>query len=123
IGSVTVKVKEFIPDRLKMAARLSRESQEGWVAPQLLKAHVKLQNLSGTPAEKRRVTASMTLVPAFPAFPSWRDFQFYDPLYAEKSFDQPLADATTDENGDAAFELNLSRFARATYRLNFGAQG
>ncbi len=123
IGSVTVKVKEFIPDRLKMTARLSQQVQEGWVSPQQLKAQVNLQNLSGTPAEKRRVSASMTLVPAFPAFPSWRDYQFYDPLYADKSFEQILTDATTDEHGDAAFDLNLSRFARATYRLNFGAQG
>ena len=45
LGSVTVKVQDFIPDRLKMSARFTRESLEGWVTPQDLKANVSLQNL------------------------------------------------------------------------------
>jgi len=126
IGSATVKVKEFMPDRLKMNVRLSNEASEGtagWIKPENLKALVHLENLSGTPAENRRVSASMTLAPAFPSFTAWREYQFFDPQYAKEGYEEPLADLKTNEKGDAQFDLNLFRFGRATYRVHFGAQG
>jgi len=123
LGSVTVKVQEFMPDRLKMSARFTRESVEGWVSPQDLKANVSLQNLFGTPAEARRVTATMTLQPALPSFPKWRDFQFHDPQYAKEGFTEPLAETKTNDKGEVELDLNLVRFARATYRLHLITQG
>jgi len=123
LGTVTVKVQEFMPDRLKMTVKLSKDVVEGWISPQELKARVNLQNLFGTPAENRRVTATMTLSPAFPQFPSWRDWQFYDPQFAKEGFTEPLAEAKTTEKGEAELDLNLGRFARATYRLHLVAQG
>ena len=41
----TVKVQEFMPDRMKVSARLSSEVDEGWVSPRELKARVNVQNL------------------------------------------------------------------------------
>jgi uncharacterized protein YfaS (alpha-2-macroglobulin family) len=123
IGSLQVKVQEFLPDRLKMAAHLSSEVSEGWVSPDALKASVSLQNLFGTPAENRRVTAKMTLSPSFPAFARYRDYQFTDPLAAKEGFENALPDAKTDDKGEATFDLNLQRFARATYRLHLVAEG
>ncbi|HTD91156.1 MAG TPA: MG2 domain-containing protein, partial [Burkholderiales bacterium] len=123
LGSVTVKVQEFMPDRLKMSARLSREAVEGWVSPQDLKANISLQNLFGTPADARRVTATMTLQPALPSFPQWRDYQFHDPQYAKEGFTEPLPETKTNDKGEAEIDLNLARFARATYRLHLIAQG
>jgi uncharacterized protein YfaS (alpha-2-macroglobulin family) len=123
LGAVTVKVQEFMPDRLKMSARFARESVEGWVSPQNLKANVSLQNLFGTPAEARRVIATMTLQPALPSFPKWRDYQFYDPQYAKEGFTEPLAETKTNDKGEAEIDLNLARFAKATYRLHLIAQG
>lgn len=123
LGSVTVKVQEFMPDRLKMSARFSRESVEGWVAPQDLKANVSLQNLFGTPAEARRVTATMTLQPALPSFPKYRDYQFHDPQFAKEGFTEPLAETKTNDKGEVELDLNLARFAKATYRLHLITQG
>ncbi|MEP6701528.1 MAG: alpha-2-macroglobulin [Betaproteobacteria bacterium] len=123
IGSLVVKVQEFQPDRLKMSAHLSSEVPEGWVTPADLKARINLQNLFGTPAENRRVTGTMTLSPAYPAFPSYRDYTFYDPQRAKEGVSEKLKDGKTDDKGEAEFELNLARFARATYRLHFLAQG
>jgi alpha-2-macroglobulin len=123
IGSTTVKVQEFQPDRLKMSAHLSSEVVQGWVSPQDLKAMVNLQNLFGTPAEGRRVTAEMMLTPQFPAFPAYRDFQFYDPQAAKSGVTDTLTETKTDDKGEATFDLNLRRFAKATYRLHFVAQG
>lgn len=123
IGSLQVKVQEFQPDRLKMAAHLSKEEIEGWVSPDALKGTVSLQNLFDTPAENRRVTGRMTLSPRFPTFPRYRDYQFVDPQAAKEGFEDALTDAKTDEKGEATFDLNLQRFARATYRLHLVAEG
>lgn len=123
IGSINVNVQEFQPDRLKMSAHFSSEQVDGWVAPEDLKARVNLQNLFGTPAATRRVVASMTLSPSFPRFSRFPDFEFRDPQTAKEGFTDRLVDQKTDDKGEAAFDLNLQRFARATYRLSIVAQG
>ncbi|MDB5987411.1 MAG: hypothetical protein JWR16_2464 [Nevskia sp.] len=123
IGSITVKVQEFQPDRLRMSAHLSADSATGWVSPEQLKASIDLQNLFGTAAENRRVTAQMTLSPSFPAFSAYPNFQFHDPQAAKEGFSDQLAEAKTDDKGAASFDLNLQRFTRATYRLHFVAEG
>ncbi|MBL6752277.1 MAG: alpha-2-macroglobulin family protein [Nevskia sp.] len=123
IGSITVKVQEFLPDRLRMNAHFSAESAGGWVGPDQLRAHIALQNLFGTAAENRRVTAQMTLSPGFPAFAAWPGYQFHDPQAAKEGYSDQLADGKTDEQGNAVFDLNLQRFARATYRVHLVAEG
>lgn len=123
IGSVALKVQEFQPDRMKMSARFSDEAVEGWVSPDNLKARINLQNLFGTPATKRKVRASITLYPSFPSFPSYKDYSFYDPQRAKEGFEDRLAEGATDDKGEAEFDLRLQRFARATYRVLFVAQG
>lgn len=128
IGSTTVKVQEFQPDRLKVSTRLSAGPSEGWVSPTELKALVEARNLFGTPAQNRRVSADLTLSPAFPSFKSYPDYKFYDPLRAKEGYNAKLNDQTTDDQGHASFDLGLSRYARATYRIGvvtrvFEAQG
>jgi uncharacterized protein YfaS (alpha-2-macroglobulin family) len=121
IGSTTVKVQEFQPDRMKASARLlaanGDTSSEGWLRPQDLKAVVEARNLFGTPAQGRRVTADLTLSPAFPAFKSYPDYKFYDPLRAKEGTTAKLNAQTTDDKGQATFDLGLARYARATYRV------
>ncbi len=123
IGSTTVKVRDFQPDRLRMNAHFSNTLLEGWVSPDKLAAEVQLNNLFGTPAQQRRVTATMTLSPALPAFRNFADYQFYDPQYAKEGFSEELSEAQTDDQGHASLILNLQRFARATYRVHLLTQG
>ena len=122
LGSVTVRVQEFLPDRMKVVAKLSTEVTEGWVSPHELKAKVNVQNLFGTPATNRRVEATLTLQPAYPAFRSYPDHRFYDPLRAKEGYSDKLTEGTTDDEGNAEFDLGLDRYARATYRLHFLAR-
>lgn len=122
IGSTTVKVQEFQPDRMKVSARFSAEPSEGWLNPKELKAMVSAQNLFGTPAQGRRVSAEITLSPAFPAFSRYPDYKFYDPQRAKEGYSAKLNDQTTDEKGATEFDLGLGKYAKATYRLHFVAR-
>jgi alpha-2-macroglobulin len=123
IGSTTVQVRDFQPDRLRMKAGFSAESLDGWVSPESLEGYVHLENLFGTPAENRRITAQLTLNPSIPSFRAFPDYTFYDPQYAREGYTELLAETTTNAQGDAKLTLNLQRFARATYRMHLVAQG
>ncbi len=123
LGSTAVRVEEFLPDRMKISTRFSAERLEGWVSPEGLKGQVSLKNLFGIPAASRRVSAELVLSPAYPAFRAYRDYTFFDPLQAKKSFTERLADATTDAQGEAELPLSLERFERATYRVSLLAEG
>ncbi|MGH8314214.1 MAG: MG2 domain-containing protein, partial [Steroidobacterales bacterium] len=123
IGSMTVSVREFLPDRLRMATHFTTESPLGWVAPEDLGAQVQLENLFGTPAGSRRVTATLRLSPAFPSFAGFSDYEFRDPRKAKEGYTETLAEQVTDESGRARLDLGLKRFARATYRAGLLVQG
>jgi len=127
LGSVSVKVEEFLPDRMKITTLFSKEFPQGWVTPDNLKGLVMLRNLFGTPAEKRRVAADLTISPCPPFFRAYRDYTFINPNRKKKNgmstFTERLNDKTTDENGEADFEFDLSRFEKAYYRIDFLASG
>ncbi|MES2885103.1 MAG: alpha-2-macroglobulin [Pseudomonadota bacterium] len=123
LGTVDFSVREFQPDRLKLALTFSEARAQGWVKPDALAANVDLQNLFGTPAQNRRVTAEMRLSPWFPAFAGFEDYQFTDPQAAKEGFSESLNDATTGEDGKAVLDLGLQRFAKATYRVALTTQG
>ncbi|MDR0479280.1 MAG: alpha-2-macroglobulin family protein, partial [Burkholderiaceae bacterium] len=87
-----------------------------------LKALVDAQNLFGTPAQNRRVTATLTLRPAWPAFPSWPGYNFFATHRAKDGYTTDLQDSTTDAHGHAEFPLDLKQYADATYQLTFLAR-
>lgn len=122
IGSSTVQIREFMPDTLRVRATLSAISSEGWVKPDGLSATVAVENLFGTPAQARKVEATLVLRSAFPSFTRWPNWRFYDPLRDSVGFNEPLSNGQTDELGVAEFDLGLQQFARATYQLSFLAR-
>jgi alpha-2-macroglobulin len=69
LGSTSVRVEEFLPDRLKISTHFSQERAEGWVSPAALKGRVQLMNLFGTPATNRRVSAGISSVPSVRGLP------------------------------------------------------
>ena len=103
---------------MRVTARLSSQVEDGWVHPKDLRAQVNVQNLFGTPAEKRKLEATLTLSPAYPSFRTWPAYSFYDPLRAKEGFSDNLPDQYTDAKGEAEFNLNLEKYARATYRAH-----
>jgi len=123
LGTVTVQVREFQPDRMVMTAHLSSESVNGWVSPEPLTARITLKNLFGTPAANRRVTATLQLTPGFPTLRGLEDYRFVDPQKAKETYSDDLPAATTDASGEASFDLGLERFGAATYRVRVITEG
>lgn len=122
LGHTKVKVEEFQPDRMKIAAKFSKPATEGWLHPKDLQALINVQNLYGAPAEARQVTADLTLQPALPEFKRYHDYHFYDPHIAKQSYTETLTPAATDTSGNAVIPLGLEKYQGATYQLNLTAQ-
>src|SRR5437764_775573 len=127
LGSTTANVKEFLPDRMKIDSRLSQASGRGWIQPKEMRATVSLANLYGTPATDRRIVSKIELMPTAFSFPEFRDYVFFDPLYDPKKerTEQTieLGENKTDGAGQTQFDLQLERFADATYSMCFIAEG
>lgn len=122
LGSTTFRVEEFMPDRMRMTARFDKPTA-GWVTGDKVTARVELKNLFGTPAAGHDVRASFSLSPYQPWFSQYAEYQFFDPARARRSEEYRAEDTTTGDDGDAAFELDLSSYAPATYQVNFYAEG
>ncbi|MEN8170856.1 MAG: alpha-2-macroglobulin [Pseudomonadota bacterium] len=127
IGAVSFKVEEFQPDRMKIQSRILGAREKGWVSASRLKAEVKLENLFGTPAQERNVSARITLNPTGFQFRDYADYRFEDPLADPekglRSVSKGLDTIKTDADGIARFELPLEEYVQGTYRLSFHAQG
>ena len=123
LGSATVQVREFLPDRMAIKIELTKQNSGGWTTAEGLDAKVTLTNLYGTPASNKRVQTRISLTPGIPTVRGLPGFHFYDPLKPNEPVQETLAAAHTDENGVAEISLSLARFAPATYRLSVLAEG
>lgn len=127
LGSTTANVKEFLPDRMKIETRLSQDAPRGWIQPKDMRAAVALANLYGTPATDRKVTARLEFAPSAFSFSEFPNYVFFDPLFDEKKerHEQTveLGENKTDSGGQTEFDLQLERFADATYSMRFIAEG
>src|SRR5438874_4942173 len=127
LGSTTANVKEFLPDRMKIETRLSQNAPRGWIQPKEMRASIALANLYGTPATDRRVSARLELAPSAFSFSEFPDYVFFDPLVDDKKerHEQTveLGENKTDDSGKTEFDLQLERFADATYSMRFIAEG
>jgi uncharacterized repeat protein (TIGR01451 family) len=126
LGSQTLRVAEFLPDRLKIKATLSVESPDGWVSPTDLKGLISLENLYGTASVGNRVTGKVTLNPSQFSFDRYADYSFIDPYLnpdvPRKSQDVDLPDQKTDDNGAASFDLSLPNIGSSAFQLTFLAE-
>lgn len=127
IGSATMHVAEFLPDRLRITEHLSQESTQGWVSPNNLTAKVSLYNLYGAPAVDHRIGGRILLAPQAIKFTQYPNYIFVDPLFDPKSppktFTDTLTDTKTNDKGQAELELKLDRFEKATYQMTVFAEG
>src|SRR3984957_16940763 len=123
LGSTSVRVEEFQPDRMTIKAELSTPATAGWIPPAELSATVTLRTLFGTAAAGRRVKGTFKLTPSGAQFAKYADYLFVDPYNTQKSYDEELGDVTTDADGHAKFDFKLERFEKGLFRLRFIAEG
>ena len=124
IGSQTVRIEEFQPDRIKIRSSLSQEKLVGWLKVQDLKGFVSLKNLFGTAAEDRLVRAKVTLNPQQPNFKGYDGFkfiQFDQTQIAAQSDDLP--EQRTNGKGEVEFNLSLNRYTSPYFLARFEAEG
>jgi len=123
LGSTTVRVEDFQPDRMTIKAELSAGPSAGWISPDALGASVRLRTLFGSAAASRTVQGSLQLSPAAVSFAQYEDYHFVDPYSTSKSYNEDLGEQTTDANGHVNFDFKLGRFEKGVYRLRFIAEG
>lgn len=123
LGTASIRVDEFLPDRLKIDAKLTPESSQSWYSPDGLKAVVNLKNLFGTPAADNTIRGTIRLTPMLPNFNGYKEYSFFDPFKGKNSFNETIGDQKSDEKGDVTFDLNLNRFEKAIYQLLFISEG
>ncbi|MFO1483024.1 MAG: alpha-2-macroglobulin [Verrucomicrobiaceae bacterium] len=131
LGQTVFKVEDFQPDRMKIEVKLTGDELAGWMQPSGIKADVSLQTLFGFPAAKRVLKARMELNPGDFAFSQFPDFTFHNRLprpeedeeAAEPGQKVNLGEQTTDEAGEAQFDLAMERFDASCFQVNLLVEG
>lgn len=123
LGQAALRVEEFQPDRMKVAAVLEPAPPEGWMAAAEAKAVVSVQSLFGEPAPGRRVTVKAELSPAGFGFGKWPGYTFYlgkpageDGVLAGRTLE--LGEQETDAAGRASFVVPFDTLKQATFRAD-----
>nr|MDE5832997.1 hypothetical protein [Desulfovibrio sp.] len=119
LGSVAVRIEDFLPDALKM--RIETPERAGWVRPRgEEKIVLRLRNLYGTPAAGRKARASVIAKPATFRFRGFEEYAFGDPApLAIDGIRRDLSPAVTGEEGEAGFVLppDFMNFSSASIRV------
>lgn len=127
IGSVHFNVEEFQPDTMKIESKLLGVVKKGWNTQEKITTRVKLNNLFGTPAQDRKVKASVHIQPHNFRFKEYEDYTFTDPYFNKDakplSLHTSLGDKKSDADGVAEFELDLAKFKQGTYSLTLKVEG
>ena len=122
LGEVSVEVKEFLPDQMKISSRFSAIAGVGWIKPEGLSAIVQVDTLFGTPAQDRRVTARLQFSPTVPGFEHFPGFGFFDPTRNQESFSDTLEEQSSDATGKAEFALGLEKYSSGTFYLTVSSE-
>lgn len=123
LSSNSFKVEEFLPDTLSISTNFLPLPSSGWINPEALKGNISLKNLFGTPAQGNEVKAQIMLSPGFPILNKYSDYSFSDPYFKGKHYEEYLGSRLTDEKGQTSFDIDLSKYEKASYRLQFYAEG
>lgn len=135
IGNSHFTVQEFVPDTMKINARIDDTKTAGWISPENIMATVFLNNLYGTPATDRRISVHATLRPFDFTFDEYRGYKFTGNFTSDgvisrglartgQTFSIDLPDTRTDENGVAKIDVNFNReIPTGTYMLNLEIRG
>jgi len=128
LGSVTVRIEEFQPDTLALAAFFMPGQPKGWIRTDSgsgsITAQARLDNLYGEPAVAHRMRAEFRTRPGKLRFPGYEDYTFHDPQpFSGEPLTLPLPEASTDSGGLARFALPLHTLRTGTLRGSILLEG
>jgi uncharacterized repeat protein (TIGR01451 family) len=127
LGEESFRVKDFLPDRLKITATLLGDIPEGWIDQSGLQARVDLRNLYGSVATGNRIRGKLSLEPSQFGFAKFPDYHFTDPSLdpsaERKSYELDLPEQNTGDDGSATFALDAAGLQPSAYQLSFLAEG
>ncbi len=110
LGSTSVTIREFEPDKTKVTAQIVTENKQGWINQSDIIAKVTAKNLFGTAAQDRRVESKLYLQPTRFSFKKYQDYQFYRVGTNRSNFKIELEDNFTNEEGIADIDLHIKDF-------------
>ena len=116
LGGASIKVEEFLPDRLKVSTLFNKNSS-GWISPEDLQALISVRNLYGAPSAESPLSGTLALTPANLFFHKYRDYRFLQPRGDRLSYSEDLGEGTTGEDGSYTYDLPMEKFTPGTYRL------
>ncbi len=124
LGSTSVRVEEFQPDRLQVKTDIPTAPAKGWLVPDAAKARVTVRNLFGTPAEGNIAKLELTARPWAGLVPGYTDYRFR-PTVVENIPDIPqtLGEVTTNAQGEATFDLPLAAITEPVYEIALAGEG
>lgn len=123
VGTVTIRVEEFVPDKLRISAQIEPGKAIGWIPLDKTKFHVSLNNLFGSPAENRVIKPELTLSPVSPFVPKYKQYTFINPNSNDaKAAKEFLNETKSSTKGTAQFDVDLSKY-KGFYNIRFSAEG
>ena len=138
---LSFRVEEYQPDRLRIRAAIVEQvadtpdrvpsthevPRRAWLQPGAHQARVTLHNLFGTPAQDRRVRATVRLTPVSPNFAEHPGFVFTDPFRdpgtTPKAVTLELEETTTGADGVAMLPFDIGQYDNGIYALLLNAEG
>ena len=127
LGGTSFSVEDYQPDRLRIRVAVEGSPEGGWVQPGPQFARVSLENLFGTPAQKRRVRGTLVLRPVSPKFAEHPGFVFTDPFRDPQALPRSvrlkLDEVVTGGDGIARLPFDLGKYDNGIYRLQLMAEG
>lgn len=124
LGSGAVRVEEFQPDTLSVAAAIDPAPGKGWLNASSASAEITLRNLYGSPAADRRVRGTVMVRPARLSFPGYEAYAFHDAMpYKGSALRLDLNETRTDAQGRAVLPLPLERLRGGTLDCTLLVEG
>ena len=129
IGSLNFEVEEFQADTMSVSSQIEDLPEKGWAINPKLVNNVTLTNLFGVPAQNRTITSTLNLRPIGFSFSEFADLTFYSPALQSdnrnglQAINESLPTQTTNADGNASINIDLSRFAKGSYSVNIQTKG
>lgn len=123
LGSTSIRVEEFQPDRLQVKTEILGAPALGWLHPDGAKAKVTVRNLFGTPAAGGQTKLEWVAKPWSGQVPGFGGFRFRSDTGSLPHLPRDLGEAVTNDQGEAIYDLALGDLAEPLYELVLAGEG